>query len=82
MTSGFELTRLTAALKDDGHLRTELQGLAGDLDALRRWVEAKGFALAKPDLERLAASLGELSDEDLEEVAGGNDPWGGTPPKP
>ena len=82
MTRGFELTRLTAVLKQDGRLRSELRELAGDLEAMARWTEAKGFTLLKPDLERLAASLEELTDDELEQAAGGNDPWGDTPPKP
>lgn len=71
-----EIKRFTAALQADPTLRSEALALAGDLDALVDWTQAHGFALTREDLQALMS--GELSDDELEQAAGGEDPWGGT----
>ena len=66
-----QLSALLAKLKDDAGLREKLQG-AGDLDASLAMAQVAGFDLSKADwLKYQAKQTLELSDEELEEVAGG-----------
>jgi predicted ribosomally synthesized peptide with nif11-like leader len=68
-----QLTALLAKLKDDAGLREKLKG-AADLDAAVAMAKEAGFDVSKADwLKHQANQTLELSDEDLEGVAGG---WG------
>lgn len=78
-----QLTALLAKLKDDTGFREKLQG-AGDLDAAVAMAKEAGFDVSKEDWVRRHANQAlELSDEELEAVAGGkqerNDPSVDTP---
>jgi hypothetical protein len=67
-----QLTALLAKLKDDAGLRERLQGTA-DLDAALALVKEAGFDVSKAEWLRYQASqTSELSDAELESVAGGN----------
>jgi predicted ribosomally synthesized peptide with nif11-like leader len=66
-----QLTALLAKLKDDAGLREKLQG-AADLDAALALVKDAGFDVSKAEwLKAQASKILELSDEELENVAGG-----------
>jgi predicted ribosomally synthesized peptide with nif11-like leader len=66
-----QLTALLAKLKDDAGLREKLQG-AADLDAALALAKDAGFDVSKPEWLRYQASQTlELSDIELEGVAGG-----------
>jgi len=66
-----QLTALFAKLKDDAGLREKLQG-ATDLDAALALVKEAGFDVSKVEwLKAQATKTLELSDEELESVAGG-----------
>ena len=66
-----QLSALLAKLKEDAGLREKLQG-AGDLDAAVALANEAGFDVSKADwLKYQAKQTLELSDEDLERVAGG-----------
>ncbi|MFN6356379.1 MAG: Nif11-like leader peptide family natural product precursor [Cyanobacteriota bacterium] len=66
-----QLTALLAKLKDDAGLREKLQG-AADLDAVLALVKDAGFDVSKAEwLKAQASKILELSDEELENVAGG-----------
>ena len=66
-----QLTALLAKLKEDSGLKEKLQG-AGDLDAAAALAKEAGFDVRKEDwLNYQANQTMELSDADLEEVAGG-----------
>ena len=68
-----QLAALLAKLKEDAGLREKLQG-AGDLDAAVALAKEAGFDLTKADwLKYQAKQTLELSDEELEAVAGGED---------
>jgi predicted ribosomally synthesized peptide with nif11-like leader len=68
-----QLSALLAKLKDDSGLREKLQG-AGDLDAAEELAKEAGFDISKADwLKYQAKQTLELSDEELEGVAGGED---------
>jgi predicted ribosomally synthesized peptide with nif11-like leader len=67
-----QLTALLAKLKEDAGLREKLQG-AADLDAAVALAKEAGFDVSKADWLRYQAKQTlELSDEELEGVAGGD----------
>ena len=67
-----QLAALLAKLKDDAGLREKLQG-AEELDAFLATAKEAGFDISKADCLRYQAQQTlELSDEELEGVAGGN----------
>ena len=66
-----QLTALLAKFKDDAGLQEKLQG-AADLDAAVALAKAAGFNVSTADwLKYQAKETNELSDEELEDVAGG-----------
>jgi predicted ribosomally synthesized peptide with nif11-like leader len=67
-----QLAALLAKLKDDAGLQEKLKG-AADLDALLAVAKDAGFDISKADWLRYQANQTlELSDEELEGVAGGD----------
>jgi predicted ribosomally synthesized peptide with nif11-like leader len=70
-----QLAALLAKLKDDAGLQEKLKG-AADLDAVLAIAKDAGFDVSKAAWLRYQANQTlELSDEELEEVAGGIDKW-------
>ena len=66
-----QLSSFLAALKADAGLQEKLKG-AADLDAAVAMAQETGFDVSKADwLKQRARQTLELSDEELEEVAGG-----------
>ena len=66
-----QLSALLAKLKDDAGLQEKLKG-AGDLDAAVAIAKEAGFDVSKADwLKYQVKQSHELSDEELEGVAGG-----------
>jgi predicted ribosomally synthesized peptide with nif11-like leader len=66
-----QLSALLAKLKDDAGLQEKLKG-AADLDAFVALAKQAGFDVSKADwLKYQAKQTMELSDEELEGVAGG-----------
>ena len=66
-----QLAALLAKLKDDAGLQEKLKG-AADLDAAVALAKEAGFDVSKADwLKYQAKQTLELSDEELEKVAGG-----------
>ena len=69
--SAEQLSALLAKLKDDAGLQEKLKG-AGDLDTAVAIAKEAGFDVSKADWLRYQAKQTlELSDEQLEDVAGG-----------
>ena len=69
-----QLSALLAKLKEDAGLKEKLKG-AADLDAAVAMAKDAGFDVTKGDwLKHQAKQTLELSDEELEGVAGGNTP--------
>ena len=67
-----QLTALLGKLKDDAGLREKLKG-AADLDAAVAMAQEAGFDVSKSDWLRYQAKQTlELSDEELDRVAGGS----------
>ena len=78
-----ELQRFLESVRNDPRRLEELRALLGTPDAAIRWAGDRGFHLTPQDVEELRESDEELSDCDLDKVAGGEDGWGtGTPPPP
>lgn len=76
--SAEQLTTLLAKLKDDEGLREKLKG-AADLDNAVAIANEAGFNVTKADwLKYQARQTLELSDEELERVAGGGEKSGET----
>ena len=72
MMSEAQLSAFLAALKADAGLQEKLSG-AADLDAALAIAKEAGFDVTKADwLRHQAKQTLELSDEQLEDVAGGN----------
>ena len=72
-----QLTALLAKLKEDAGLQEKLKG-AADLDAAVAITKEAGFDVSKADWVKYQGSKTlELSDEELEGVAGGDEcpPW-------
>ena len=71
-----QLSALLAKLKEDTDLQEKLKG-AGDLDAAVAIAKEAGFDMSKADWLRYQANqrllVKDLSDEELEGVAGGHD---------
>ena len=71
-----QLAAFWAAVEADASLQETLKG-AADLDAAVAVAKEAGFDVSKADLlEYQAQREGQLSDEDLEKVAGGFVPFG------
>lgn len=73
-----DCARLLRDLRRDPALRAEAEALGEDADAVVRWAKARGYLLSQEEAASFFASRGELSDDDLDKVAGGDDAWGGT----
>lgn len=72
-----DLERLTADLQNVLGLSEEFSELGYDPDAWIRRASTKGYHLSSEEAEGLCSSHGELSEDDLDQVAGGwSDPPG------
>lgn len=70
-----ELARFLESVRNDPRRLDELRALIDDPNAAIRWASDQGFHLTSQDVEELRESEGELSDYDLDQVAGGDDGW-------
>jgi predicted ribosomally synthesized peptide with nif11-like leader len=70
-----ELSRLLGDVRATPHLLDELKGLVHDPDAVIRWANDKGYDLDRKGAEDLCESHQELTDDDLDKVAGGDTAW-------
>jgi predicted ribosomally synthesized peptide with nif11-like leader len=73
--SSSELKRLMEDVRRDPHLVDEIRALLSDPDAALRWAVGKGYHLTREDVVELCDSDRELSDDDLEQAAGGEENW-------
>lgn len=72
------LTSFLDELRGQPAQLAELRSLLSTPAAAIRWASAKGYRLTPEDLADLADSDDALSDDDLDQVAGGDDGWGST----
>lgn len=78
-----DYARLMTELQTNSGAREEVEAFAGSAQAVVHWAVGRGYELTLQEAECLLESLRELSDEELDKVAGGEDAWGsggGTPP--
>jgi predicted ribosomally synthesized peptide with nif11-like leader len=73
-----QMNGLLAELQADPALRAALGALRGNLEAAIRLAEEKGYRLTRQEAEAVVESMDELSDDDLEQAAGGA--WNDPPP--
>lgn len=69
--SSSEVERFLTDLRTDAGLRQELENLGQDTEARVRWANAKGYAFTSEEALELGTFDEDLSDDDLEKVAGG-----------
>ena len=70
-----DLERLMSDLQKSPELMQEFRALGKSREGWVRWGQERGYRFSVEEAEGLAASRGELSDDELEQVAGG---WDGT----
>lgn len=70
-----DVNRLLGDLQKTPDLLEELRGVAKDPEAAARWAGVKGYDLTAEEVEELVASDRELTDDELEDAAGGEDAW-------
>jgi predicted ribosomally synthesized peptide with nif11-like leader len=69
-----ELHRLLDDLRNDPSLLEESRSLLRDSEAALGWTRKKGYDLTAAEIQQLLDSDRELSDDELDEAAGG-DAW-------
>lgn len=70
MSAAADIERFAKDVQRNEALRAEVKALGSDQDAIIRLANAKGYQFTVDDVSALGSS-GELSDEQLEAVAGG-----------
>jgi predicted ribosomally synthesized peptide with nif11-like leader len=70
-----ELNRLLDDLRKDPRLLNESRAVLRDSDAALRWASDRGYRLSLRDIRELLDSDRELSDDDLDQAAGGDTAW-------
>ena len=70
-----ELERLTSILRRDAALRRALRSQGDDPAAVMGWAREQGYSISHAQAAELTAAFDELSDDELAEAAGGEDPW-------
>jgi predicted ribosomally synthesized peptide with nif11-like leader len=76
--SATSLTSFLAEMQSKPALLAELRSLLPTPEAAIRWADEKGYRLTRNDVAHLADSDDALTDDDLDQVAGGEDGWGST----
>lgn len=69
-----DFERLLADVQKDPELRESFRSASMERQGLARWTEERGYRLTDAEIAELVDSERELSDEDLEQAAGGD--WG------
>lgn len=68
-----ELERFVADVKGNKELQDALKEAGSDVDAIVKFASGKGYSLTADELKAFAdTKKGELSEEELEKVAGGD----------
>lgn len=75
-----ELKSFLQSLRTKPELLEELRSLLGTPDAAIRWAREQGCRLTPGDVAEILESDQELSDDELEQAAGGDGAWPPPPP--
>ena len=70
-----DLERLTTDLQENPNLAEEFESLGDDATAWAQLAATRSYVVTAQEVEDLCSGFEELSDDDLEEAAGG---WTGT----
>ena len=71
-----EVKRFSQAVQASPELQEEIKKIGPDLPALAAFAAKKGFTFSSDDLQQCAdQAKGELSEEQLDKVAGGGSVW-------
>ena len=70
-----ELTRLLEDLRQDPRLLDESRRMLHRPDSALQWAHEKGYRITRDDIAVLLDSDRELSDDDLDQAAGGDTAW-------
>jgi predicted ribosomally synthesized peptide with nif11-like leader len=73
--SRIEVRRFMNELQTDPGRLEEFKRVATDFEAALGWTKVKGYDLTEAELRDLLDYDRELSDDELEEAAGGDDVW-------
>ena len=73
--SSAELSRFLEDLRKDPCLLDESRTLRQDPEAALLWAVDRGYHLTLAEIKEILDSDRELSDEDLDQAAGGDDDW-------
>ena len=71
-----DFERLTADLQARPDLLNDLRSRIDDLGGSVQWARGQGYDVTQDELRELMDSDRELSDDELEQAAGGDDGWG------
>lgn len=77
-----ELNRLLDDARSRPELLADLRLQLGGNEAARRWAEDHGYELTEEEVEEIRESETELSDDELDQAAGGDWAPGQQPPPP
>lgn len=79
-----DLERFLVDVRKQPDLLDEIKRVAHNAGAALHWAGERGYAMTQEEIAEIAGADQELSDDDLEQVAGGEDAWGsgGTTPPP
>ena len=80
--SNDKLKSFLQSVRTKPELAAELRSLLRDPDAAMRWAREREYDLTPEDIAELQGYDQELSDDELDKVAGGDDAWPPPPPPP
>lgn len=66
-----EIDRFNHAMREDTELLEEFKALGTEVGSIVQFANHKGFDFTLEDVQKAQADSGELSEDDLENVAGG-----------
>ncbi len=66
-----EIDRFNEAVRNDHEMLKELKTIGTDVEKVIQFANQKGFTFTLEDLKKRQAEGGELSDADMDKVAGG-----------
>jgi predicted ribosomally synthesized peptide with nif11-like leader len=69
--SATEITRFNKDLLENTEMLEEVRKIGNDMEKIVAYANSKGYELTVADIEASAQKVGELSDEQLDKVAGG-----------
>jgi predicted ribosomally synthesized peptide with nif11-like leader len=66
-----EITRFNTAIRENAAIQSEVKKIGNNLEKIVAYANSKGYKFTLADLRAAGAKQGELSDQQLDKVAGG-----------